>query len=196
MTIFCMGFVLAANGYGKGADYMGNPGENAIGPVGENGSFEDHPPTIPPGRYTNAEGDMMDIENGQGIKLRVRNVTAHADMNLSLENETMMNRTRIRANLSNGRNAEIKIMPSTASERAIEMLRIHVCTLENNCTIVLKELGKNNETRASYEINATKEYRLFGFLKTKARVQAHVDAESGNVTQERRPWWSFMASED
>ncbi len=100
-----------------------------------------------------------------------------------------------RINLSNGRNAEVKVMPSTASATAIARLKIKVCSEENNCTIVLKETGKGNETKLSYEVKVKKEFKILGLFKSKKEVNAEVDADSGNVTKIRRPWWSFIASE-
>ena|SRR3989344_415240 len=50
----------------------------------------------------------------------------------------------LRARLSNGRIAEIKIMPSRASAIAIARLNMNACSEENNCTIVLKETGNGS----------------------------------------------------
>jgi len=96
--------------------------------------------------------------------------------------------------LSNGKNALIKIMPETASERALEVLGAK-CE-ERNCTIELKEVGTGNQTRTTYEVKAGKEAKLFGFIKTRMQVQAQVDAETGNVTSTKKPWWAFLAREE
>ena len=90
-------------------------------------------------------------------------------------------------NLSNGRNAEIKIMPETASARAIERLG------QLNFTVELKEVGKGNETRAVYELTGNKQGRFLGIFKIMAKVQAQVDAETGDV-KVIKPWWNFLAS--
>jgi hypothetical protein len=90
--------------------------------------------------------------------------------------------------LSNGRKAEIKIMPETASEKAIERLG------ELNFTIELKEVGSGNQTRAVYEVRGEKEGRFLGLFKVRANVSVEVDAESGEVLRVRKPWWSFLAS--
>jgi hypothetical protein len=91
-------------------------------------------------------------------------------------------------NLSNGRKAEIKIMPETASEKAIARLG------ELGFTISLKEVGNNNESKPAYELTGQKEVKLLGFIKTKAKVSASVDAETGEVLSTEKPWWSFLAS--
>ncbi len=98
--------------------------------------------------------------------------------------------------LSNGRKAEIKIMPETASDNAIKRLG------ELNFTIELKEVGKeeNNGGKIAekmfpiYELTGNKEGKFLGIFKIIARVQAQVDAETGEVTKVIKPWWSFLAT--
>lgn len=90
-------------------------------------------------------------------------------------------------NLSNGRKAEIKIMPETASERAIARLG------ELGFTIQLKEVGKGEDAQLVYELTGNKQGKFLGIFKIIARVQAQVDAENGDV-KVIKPWWSFLAS--
>lgn len=87
-------------------------------------------------------------------------------------------------NLSNGRNAEIKIMPETASATAIERLG------ELNFTVQLKEVGND---KVAYELTGNKQGKFLGIFKIIAKVQAQVDAETGKV-KVIKPWWSFLAS--
>jgi hypothetical protein len=111
------------------------------------------------------------------------------------EGNMLQNRTRARLNLSNGRNAEIKIMPNTASETALARLRLRNCNESNKCTIELKEVGKGNETRAAYEVQVQRHFRILGMFRTKANVRAQIDAENGEVIRTNKPWWAFLASE-
>ena len=90
----------------------------------------------------------------------------------------------------------VKIMPSTASATAIARLGIKNCNESEGCTIVLKETGSGNETKATYEVKAKKEAKLFGFIKTHMDVTAEVDAETGNVTSTHKPFWAFLAKEE
>jgi hypothetical protein len=89
--------------------------------------------------------------------------------------------------LSNGRVAEIKIMPETASENAIKKLG------DLGFTVELKEVGKGNESKPVYELTGNKQGKFLGIFKITARVQAQVDAETGNV-KVIKPWWSFLTS--
>ncbi|MFH0711509.1 MAG: hypothetical protein V1889_00085 [archaeon] len=123
------------------------------------------------------------------IEMKEKGNIIRTRLNLSSEG----NGSQIRIRLSNGRNAEIKIMPETASARAIERLRLKNC--DGNCTIELKEVGQGNKTRAVYEARVQKTFRLFGFIKRNKEVLTQIDAETGEEVTTRRPWWSFLATE-
>jgi len=149
------------------------------------------------GNITSVEGKKIAIQKTlqNRLKIRVKNKEAITGLNLTME-DIEGNKTRLRAILSNGRNAEIKIMPDVASERAIERLRLRVCSEENNCTIELKEVGTGNQIRTAYEVRAEKQARLLGIFKTRMRVMAEVSAENGEVIKVKKPWWAFLAVEN
>lgn len=98
------------------------------------------------------------------------------------------------AQLSNGMNAEVKVMPDTASEKALEVLGAK-CE-ETGCEIELKEVGKKNETKAAYEVKAQKQVKVLGFIKAQMRTQAQVDAGTGEVVKTRNAWWGFLAKKN
>lgn len=147
-------------------------------------------------------GKIMTIEAGRSgniITITVGKTNVSTELELEQEivedEATGKNRTRLRAKLSNGRKGEIKVMPDTASKKALERLRLKVCSAENNCTIELKEVGKGNETRLAYEVQAERHFRILGLFRTKARVKAQVDAETGEIIRVKKPWWAFLATE-
>jgi len=150
---------------------------------------------IQSGNYENSNGEEMRIQNENQFRLEVRGVEAKSNMQIGSEHDPVQNKTRLKTQLSNGKNAEIKVMPNTASERALERLRLKVCSSENNCSIELKEVGTGELAKLAYEVQAQKEARVFGLFKTKMQVQAQVDAETGEVIQAKKPWWSFLATE-
>jgi len=80
---------------------------------------------------------------------------------------------------------EIKIMPETASEKAIQTLE-----LKKDTRIELKDTGK-----PTYEVSGKKEVKLFGFIKTEMPIKTEVNAETGNIEKTEKPWWSFLAKE-
>ena len=135
---------------------------------------------------------MQEMKN-ERVQLRVNDHSAETAMEMVQERQ--QNRTKLYAKLSNGKNAEIKVMPDMASERAIERLRLNVCSQENNCTIELKETGSGNQTQAAYEVKARKQARILGLFPAEMPVEAQVSAESGELIRSNRPWWAFLASE-
>ena len=139
---------------------------------------------------------------GCNLSLRDMNQTELRDMNRTrLMNETgYLNGTfngtqqRIMATLSNGKNAEIKVMPDVASKVALERLRLKVCNETNNCSLQLRQVGNGTNAKLAYNVDARVNARVLGLFKTRANVATQVDAETGQVLSTKRPWWSFMAS--
>ena len=84
-------------------------------------------------------------------------------------------------------------MPNVAAEKAMEQLKLNVCSEENNCSLELKEVGKGNETKLAYEVKVQTQAKFLGLFNTQMKVQTQVDAETGEVIQTKRPWWSFLA---
>ena len=87
------------------------------------------------GNYRNANGDQMQIQQQTNHRVRLEVGNVSADCPLNLTQEEFENRTRLYAGLSNGKTSEVKIMPDVASERALEILNLQVCSDENNCRI-------------------------------------------------------------
>lgn len=100
------------------------------------------------------------------------------------------NKKRLKYKSLDGKAGEIKIMPETASEKAVEKLRLKTCSKENNCEIVLKEVGK--EKKVVYEVGAEKEGWFLGLFKVKSKVLGQIDIKSGEVVGIKKPWWSFL----
>jgi len=141
------------------------------------------------------DGARLRIENKDALRTRLRARNISADTELELQQKQDNARRILQARLSNGENAEIKIMPDVASLTALARLRLRVCSEDNNCTIELKEVGQGNQTRAAYELRAEKQARVLGLFRARMQVASQVDAETGEVIAERRPWWSFLATE-
>lgn len=148
---------------------------------------------ISSGTYFNQEGKEMQIESGNGVTLRVMDVEAHSSLNITQTQE--QNRTRLHVQLSNGQNAEVKIMPDTASETAIMRLGLNQCNESNNCTIELKEVGSGNQIKAAYEIQVQKQVKVLGLFNAQMKIQAQIDAENGEVVRTGKAWWAFLAAE-
>jgi hypothetical protein len=149
------------------------------------------------GVYTNDAGEEFRVSELAKNRLRLHAGNASADCDCNLTEEKEKNRTRLRVHHLNGRNTEVKIMPNVASETALRRLRLRVCNESNNCTLELKEVavGRNN-TRAAYELQAERHFRILWLFRVKAQIRAQVDAENGEVLSEKGPWWAFLASEE
>tara|TARA_Y100000310_G_C20611122_1_gene778062 strand:- start:408 stop:1508 length:1101 start_codon:yes stop_codon:yes gene_type:complete len=104
----------------------------------------------------------------------------------------------VKVYLSNGRKANLKIMPNVASNVALARLRLRNCNEENNCSIELKEVGKGegNKTRAAYEIQIQRHHKLLGIFRIKAMNRVQIDAETGEIIKVKKPWWAFLATEE
>ncbi len=140
--------------------------------------------------YMAQNGETIQVQ-GEGNQLRLRVGDAEAQTGLEITSEGQ----KLMTKLSNGRNAEIKIMPDTASERALTRLRLKVCTEERNCTIELKQVGTGEQARLAYEVQAERHSRILGLFLAKMQVKAQVDAETGEVISTGKPWWAFLATE-
>lgn len=171
----------------------------SVGVGNENGNVgaqEQNRVQVQDGEYTNQAGEMIRVrtEANNRIKLEAGGVSAECECNMT--QEKIQNKTKLYAKLSNGRNAEIKIMPDTASETALARLRLKVCSEENNCTIELKEVGRNEEDKQlAYELKTQRKARVFGIITAKMQVKAQINAENGEVVKVQKPWWAFLASE-
>jgi len=147
------------------------------------------------GDYVGEGGQQIQIQEKTNNRIQLRVGNHSADCGLNLTQEKVQNKTKLYAKLSNGINAEIKVMPDTASETALNRLRLKVCTEENNCTIELKEVGKGEQVELAYEIKRERQAKIFGLFKARMQVQAQVNAETGEIIRVKKPWWAFLASE-
>jgi hypothetical protein len=147
------------------------------------------------GVMVSSKGEQIQVQTQteEGTKLRVNNVEAHSSMEMTQKQD--LSGTSLHVALSNGKNSEVKVMPNTASERAIERLQIKSCTAEENCSIELKEVGTGEEIKAAYEVKAKKEAKFLGLFSTELDVEAQVDAETGEVIKAKKSWWAFLATE-
>ena len=150
---------------------------------------------IKTGNYINSEEKILQVkELNENLKeLRVNEIFAKTDLNITAKTNSN-GKTKFEIMLQNGTTTEIKIMPDTASKIALEKLRIKVCSIENNCTIVLKEVGSSKNKIIEYEIKIERNSKILGVFSKKMYVIASVNAETGAV-KINKPFWAFMAVE-
>ena len=164
-VLFSMAFVLADNDVKVVSKYTENEIKNITKTITKECEVEDN--KINCNKFIEIEIEKKDKNK---TKLTSKNIYIEFEGEIeSRDNKTFFkweNMTK-----------EIKIMPDTASEIAIERLRLKVCNEENNCTIQLKQVGTNGTLK--YEVKAMKEKR-FLFWKWKTEVKTEIDAETGN----------------
>jgi len=144
------------------------------------------------------DGKTMTItagNSGKVITLVINQTKVDTELELEQEGDNETNTSKFHIKKSNGKKSEIKIMPDVAAEMALEKLKLKVCSEENNCTIKLKDVGKDNETdnkSLKYEMQVERHARILGIFQVKAQERAEIDAENGKV-RIHQPWWMFLA---
>lgn len=147
------------------------------------------------GSLTMQSGKQLQVQTGSNNQVQLKSGNAEAKTSMKMTQEQTATGTKLQVQLSNGKNSDIKVMPDTASEKAMEQLRMKVCSAENGCSIELKEVGTGEQIKAAYEVKVQKQAKVLGLFQAKMQVQAQVDAENGEVIQIKKPWWAFLASE-
>ncbi|MFH1291275.1 MAG: hypothetical protein ABIH79_01835 [archaeon] len=205
--IFLMGFVVAQ---GPGADNLetgmsnseikeGGQGtgqglEADVQNQGEETNLQNRY-RVMDGNYTGESGQQMKIQQQSNNRIRLEVGGVGVTSGLNLTQTQVQNKTRLETKLSNGMNAEIKVMPNTASETALQRLRIKNCVEEEGCNLELKEVGQGEQLKLAYELKTQRQSKIFGLFNARMQVQAQIDAENGEVIRIQKPWWAFLASE-
>lgn len=172
----------------------------AIGLVSAAGPLDkvDAKPTLFNGQQMKIQsGEQLMLESGKTVRFSGEGaqLKLHAGESSAECEDCNLTQTqnRIHTMMSNGQNAEIKIMPDTASERALERLQLKNCS--GVCDLELKEVGTGDNTRMAYEVKAQKNARFLGIFPATMNVEAQIDAETGEVIRSKKSWWAFLASE-
>ena len=141
-------------------------------------------------------------KNGKEVKIEIK-TEVKADGSATLERKIRINENEIKselkilekfeddevklkAQLSNGNEQEIKIMPDEASEIALEKLK------SKGFNIELKEVGEGDNLRVVYIAKEDKDGRLFGLFKIRLNLEAQIDSETGEILSSEKPWWNFL----
>ena len=85
----------------------------------------------------------------------------------------------------NGETKEVRVMPDMVKDKVRERVEKELEDEEI-------ELGEDGV----YQYKAKKKVKLFGFIRTRTRVRAKINAETGELERIRNSWWAFLASDD
>ncbi|MCA9478633.1 MAG: hypothetical protein KC535_05795, partial [Nanoarchaeota archaeon] len=118
---------------------------------------------------------------------------ATATTGLVMNQEQTQSGTRFSVQLSDGRQSQVNVLPNVASQQAMERLQLNSCSDDTNCQIELREVGSGSSAKAVYQVQAQKQTKVLGLFNAQMRVQAQIDAETGEVLSTSSPWWSFAA---
>ena len=122
-------------------------------------------------------------------EFRGEDLEVETEDEIDLEEETNGTEYKLKAKMRNGNFTNIKIMPDTASEIALERLKAL------NFTVQLRErLDDRNVPRVVYNIEANKNGRFLGVFKLAMKVDAQVDPETGELLEVNTPWWAFLVT--
>jgi len=110
------------------------------------------------------------------IIVQVRGVNATTNIQLYKENESLYGLT------INNETIMINYLPDQIREKVRERTKTRL----NNTNITLNENG-------TYEYRAEKEARFLFIFKVREKVSWHIDAETGEIIKEKKPWWGFFA---
>ncbi len=80
---------------------------------------------------------------------------------------------------------EVKVLPDQVKEKIKAKIKAKLESEE----IILDDEG-------TYQYNAKKEARLFLVIPVKVEVKAHIDSETGTVSDVESPWWSALAKDE
>ncbi len=150
---------------------------------------------IKSGDYNTSLGQLLNVRDlSEDLReLRVNGVRAQTELNITSDTDSE-GKTRLKTKLRNGTEAEIKIMPDTASATALERLRLKVCSSDNNCTIQLKDVGNGTNERVQYEVQIERHSKILGIFQSKMQVSVDINAGTGEA-KTHKPWWAFLATE-
>ena len=123
----------------------------------------------------------------------IKRINLRTNLTMSLDEDETLGKV-LRAHLSNGRYALVKVLPAQASATA--QAKLNLTCFERNCTVELKEHEVKKEKKLFYEVKMERKSKLFGFIKAQQKVRVDIDAETGTVIKTHIPWWAFLAREE
>jgi len=186
VLIVSMGFVLAAEGEQNTINLDSGQGDQIQ--TQERVQLQD-------GEHLGENGEMFKVQTQANNRLKIECNGVSADCGCEMTQATVQEKTQLFAQMSNGQQAEIKVMPDVASEKALERLKLKVCSEENECQIELKEVGKGDKVQMAYELQTQRQAKVLGIFKAQMKVSSQVSAENGEIIRVKKQWWAFLASE-
>ncbi len=134
------------------------------------------------------DGSATKCQIGEGREMTIRagnsgnTVVQVKGVNMSTKVMLYKNNDSVYGVFKGNQTRRIQVMPDEVQERVRERIQLRL----ENMSIELDENG-------NYNVKARKRARLFGVLPVRERVQAEINAETGEVIRTRSSWWGFLA---
>ncbi len=127
------------------------------------------------------KGREMNVRAGQSgnVIFQVKGVEGSTNVTL------YKSEGRIYGVFKNNNTKEVRVMPDMVKDKIRERLARELEDEE----IELDEDG-------IYQYRAKKQVKLFGFIRTRIRVRAEINAETGELVRIKNSWWAFLTSDD
>ncbi len=130
-----------------------------------------------------------ELENGG----RIMTITAGRSGNIIVQVKGINASTTVTLYKSEGKvygefrnkTKEVRVMPDMARSRVRK-------EIERQLEEEEIELGED----AIYTYKAKKRVKLLGFIRTRVRVRAEINSETGELIKIRHSWWTFLTSDD
>lgn len=116
--------------------------------------------------------------NSGNVIVQIKNVNASTNVTLYKSEDG-----KVYGNFRNNETRRI-ILPDEAKERIELKLKERVRLHNENITL---------DENGTYRIEAEKRARLLLLFKIREEYRAEIDAETGEILKERKPWWGFLA---
>ncbi|MBI4159503.1 hypothetical protein HY500_04590 [Candidatus Woesearchaeota archaeon] len=138
------------------------------------------------GTFLIKEGSITSISEQAGLVSSIGkgSTVQEGSASVKILNNLFVEENKLLMETSEG-NKEVKVMPSTASDIAINQLNLKSYEIE------LKDAG-----RPVYNVIGKRDIKILGLIKSEMKIQTRVSAETGDIETTEKPWWSFLVKEE
>jgi hypothetical protein len=91
-------------------------------------------------------------------------------------------------------NSKLEMQTSSGSTKEIKVMPEEISEILGTTSIETTELKEESEN-VVYSITGSKKGKFLFMFPVKMKVQARINAETGEVISSKKPWWAFLAKE-
>jgi len=152
--------------------------------------------TLPPGiRKVYLNGTVFDFTNSSGnltipVRARIKNrdlIMRHDGRYISINDSGVIVKVKKEVAVDNGTllvgNKTLYILPYGIKKKIVSL---------TNASINAVNLSDNDEM-LEYNVHMKRRFKVLGLFSVDGEVTTSINAETGQVKQVNRPWWSFLS---